>query len=262
MDNQRRAGFWRRFISFGLDLLVVAIPFQIIAAALFSLTAGSVQFTHGLTYTNCKNLNQIPQHLSPAPPENANVAIECRVFFLGAETARRLSVRRITKEGSQFVGVGREYTLDANGNPADVRSLEWIEIIVWLVYVVWAKRKGKSFGDYVTKIAIVSLYPDFGSPASVGKLLGRYFLILIPIIFSWVALFLFTVLFARRSSHEIGAVFWTWNLAAYTPAVILYLIYLIQIVRKRDPLYDSVAETAVVLVEAPKIPTVKPIESI
>jgi hypothetical protein len=45
----RRGGFWRRWLSAIIDIVIVMLPFQILAAILFNMTAGRVQMDNGLT---------------------------------------------------------------------------------------------------------------------------------------------------------------------------------------------------------------------
>jgi uncharacterized RDD family membrane protein YckC len=40
---QPRAGFWRRFLAIAIDVIIVALPFQIAVAVLFATTSGHVQ---------------------------------------------------------------------------------------------------------------------------------------------------------------------------------------------------------------------------
>jgi hypothetical protein len=42
-----RAGFWRRLLSLIVDVIVVMLPFQILAAVLFTATGGTVQMDSG-----------------------------------------------------------------------------------------------------------------------------------------------------------------------------------------------------------------------
>ena len=47
-----RGGFWRRWLATVIDCLLVILPFQILAAVLFNLTAGMIQMDGGI-YSFC-----------------------------------------------------------------------------------------------------------------------------------------------------------------------------------------------------------------
>lgn len=245
--DQRRAGYWRRLLSLTTDAIVVFLPFQILAAVLFALTAGSIQFADGLTFTACKEATQLPTNLSPAPPANANSASECRIFFFGAETARRLTVRRMTKEGNTTYIVAQQYMLDKNSNQVNGYSLEWIAILTLIGYLILAKSlKGKTLGDRATKIAVVNTGDNFGSPVPLKKLVVRYLILAAPIAPVVLVQGYFLGTSGNSANQLATSGFLTWFLIAAAPAFVLYFICVVQIARKRDPLYDRIAKTAVI----------------
>jgi hypothetical protein len=45
-----RASFWRKFLTYLIDIIIVWMPIQIIAALLFATTSGWIQETGGITY--------------------------------------------------------------------------------------------------------------------------------------------------------------------------------------------------------------------
>jgi hypothetical protein len=112
-----RADFWRRFLTYLIDIIIVWMPIQIIAALLFATTSGWIQGTGGVTYTSCVTGPQMPESLDPPPPAGSNFARECHVYFFGAETARYVQVGRSTREGSSTTAVWRIYMLDREGHP-------------------------------------------------------------------------------------------------------------------------------------------------
>ena len=63
-----RAGFWRRWLALLIDTIIVALPFQMLAAVLFAMTAGMVQMDSGL-FSSCEVGKIIPQGLDPPPPQ-------------------------------------------------------------------------------------------------------------------------------------------------------------------------------------------------
>src|SRR5262245_54723119 len=112
-----RAGFWRRLVAFVIDIAIVSVPFQLVAAILFATTSGWIQYSGGITFTRCEDSREVPEGLAPPPPAGSNLARDCRVYFFGAETARRLRVGRVTRDGATTKFIWRDYMLDREGHP-------------------------------------------------------------------------------------------------------------------------------------------------
>ena len=64
-----RAGFWRRWLAALIDMIIVMLPFQALAAILFVMTAGGIQMASGF-YSSCAPVTTIPETLAPAPPHS------------------------------------------------------------------------------------------------------------------------------------------------------------------------------------------------
>jgi hypothetical protein len=94
-----RARFWRRLLSLVVDSIIIMLPFQILAAALFSVTAGMIQM-HGGFFHTCEDGEYTPQTLDPPPPHDSNFMRVCRTSFFGATTGAVLTVGRVTREGT------------------------------------------------------------------------------------------------------------------------------------------------------------------
>lgn len=261
----RRAGFWRRFLSAFIDLILVFLPFQALAAILFAVTAGSIQFSDGVTYTICKPVMQLPENLNPAPPANANSATDCQVFAFGAETARLLTVSRVTKDGHTTRVVYQEYMLDKAGNAVNGYSLRLPALLALIAYLVWAKSRGRTLGDRATKSAVVNADADFSHPVEIKKIAVRYIVMAAFI----VPLVLVQIYFGITSKMSVDRLvesgFLGWLAIACTPFFLFCCVSIYQVARKRDPLYDRIAKTAVVRIEpvvavntetnSPSIPT-------
>jgi RDD family len=246
-----RAGFWRRLLAWIIDIAVVSVPFQIIAAILFATTAGWIQQSAGITFATCVQSREIPDGLSPPPPAGFNFARECRVFFFGAETARTLQVARITKEGRITKTVWRGYMLDRDGHPIDGVSIDWLVVAVLIAYLFALEtRTGATLGDRWMRVRVIDgLAPDAcGVP--LRKIIIRYLAMLIgfaPMIAVW-------LVYAVRYGLDIEAIieaiaetdFFTWFIPAGLLAFGWLVFVSVQIAMKRDPLYDSIAGTAVV----------------
>jgi len=194
MKTERlRAGFWRRTFSFFLDLVIVLLPFQVLAAILFALTAGTVQLAAGgITTTVCYKATGIPSDLKPAPPANPTAAKVCKTSLFGAETARQLTVSHATKNGNTTYTISETYSLDRNDKQVDAWSLEWPAYLALLIYLVWFKlRKPGTLGDRACKISVVddSLKTTLPPPARqmairYAALLGP-FLVILKTMFFW-----------------------------------------------------------------------------
>jgi hypothetical protein len=111
-----RAGFWRRLASITLDLIIVMLPFQMLAAVLFAATAGTVQMQNGF-FSFCEHggKDQISEQLRPLAPRDSNFITNCRTSFLGATTARRLIVGRATRDGNITTNVTNSFMQDQEG---------------------------------------------------------------------------------------------------------------------------------------------------
>ncbi|MEW6768490.1 MAG: RDD family protein [Pseudomonadota bacterium] len=243
-----RAGFWRRAISLFLDAMIVFIPFQIAAAALFALTSGHIQFAGGgINTTVCYKATGIPNDLNPPPPKNFNVAQVCKTSIFGAETARRLTVARVTKDGNATYRISESYSLDRNDKIVNAWGLEWPAYLVLLAYLIALKlRKGGTPGDRATKISVVddSLKTDL--PPPLKQMAIRYAVLLGPFIVTAAIILILARAIGTTAEdmakyHYIAAAF-----VLMAPALIYYVIAFVRIVRKTDPFWDRAALTAVI----------------
>ncbi|MBI3699086.1 MAG: RDD family protein [Afipia sp.] len=243
-----RAGFWRRTLSFFLDYMVVIVPFQLIAVVLFALTAGMVQFTAGgVTADVCYKATGIPGDLKPPPPANFNVAQVCKTTLFGAETARWLTVARVTQDGNTKYSISERYALDRHDQVIDAWSLNWIAYLVLLAYLVAFKlRKGSTLGDRALKISVVDNSLKTNLPPPFKQMAIRYAVLLGPFLVTAAIMLILARTIGTTAEdmakyHYIAATF-----ALMAPALIYYFIALVQIGRKTDPFWDRAAMTAVV----------------
>jgi RDD family protein len=248
-----RAGFWRRLLAWVIDIVVISVPFQVIAAILFATTSGWIQQSGGITFATCVESREVPDGLSPPPPAGSNFTRECRVFFFGAETARTLQVARVTKEGRITKTIWRGYMLDANGHPIDGVSIDWLVVAVLIAYLFAMETQTcATLGDRWTRVRVV----DASAPDAYGvplrKIIIRYLATLIgfaPMVAVW-------LVYAVRYGLDIEAIieaiaetdFFTLLILTGIPAFGWLVLISVQIAMKRDPLYDSIAGTAVVRV--------------
>ena len=241
------AGFWRRTFSFFLDYMIVSVPFQVAAVILFALTAGMVQFAGGITTTVCYKATGIPADLKPPPPANPNAADVCRTSLFGAETARRLTVLHITKDGNTTYKISQSYSLDRNDKPIDAWSLEWPAYLALLIYLFWAKlRKSGTLGDRACKISVVDDSLKTTLPPPARQMAIRYAALLGPFV-ATAAIILGAAKLVGGTAEDMAKYHYiAVALVLMGPAFAYYFVCFVQIVRKRDPYWDRWAMTAVV----------------
>jgi len=245
--ERARAGLLRRGFSFFVDGILVFIPFQALAAILFVLTAGAVQFDRGVTFTQCVKATNLPADLKPAPPADANSAQICKTFFFGLETARQLTIVRVTKDGKETSTESRNYILNRNDKVIDGWSLDGPAWVALLAYLIWGKlRKGGTIGDRTNKIVLVDDSLKTTSPPNIQQIAIRYLALLGPMLLATLAI---TVVSRLPGALEtrITAQDWVWLFAFAIPALLYYLVCGVQIMLKRDPVWDRVARTAVIV---------------
>jgi uncharacterized RDD family membrane protein YckC len=244
-----RAGFWRRGIAMAIDGIIVALPFQIIAAILFVATSGYVQQSGGVTYTSCATSQVVPEGLVPPPPTDSNFSRECHVYFFGAETARRLQVGRVTKVGLNTTSVWQGYMLDRNGHPVDGVSIDWIVMAAFIAYLfAMETRKGASLGDRWMRIRVIDAAAPGASGVPLRKIVVRYLATLIGFAPMFALLLVYFTWYESDLDAIAASGFFTWLKLAGVIAFAWFIIICYQVVRKRDPLYDRIAGTAVVRV--------------
>jgi uncharacterized RDD family membrane protein YckC len=241
-----RAGFWRRSLAMLLDMLVVTLPFQVLAAILFSMTAGMVQMDSGF-YSFCAPAESVPSSLSPPPPHDSNFASVCRTSFFGATTGVILNVGRTTREGSTATSVYQGYMLDDDGNLIDGFNLDWIMVLALLSYlVVMVWKTGRSLGARALGVRVVDTAQADAPGVPIGKTMIRYLAMAIGFVPA------FALLIYQFATHAAtaDAMFSAGSVRRFTYAggfALLWVVVLIfQIALKKDPVYDRLAGTAVV----------------
>jgi uncharacterized RDD family membrane protein YckC len=244
--DKPRAGYWRRTLASLIDALIISAPFQLLAAILFVVTAGWIQDSSGITWTSCDSVKEIPQALAPAPPVDANIIRDCRVFFFGMETARTLFVARATKQGSTTTSVFTTYMLDRDGHSIQGVSIDLLVFAVFAAYVAaMESRRGATICDRFVGIRVIAAAAPSARGAPIMRIVARYlamFLGLAPMLA--VLLFYFV-----RDNGNVEAIaesgFFRWIGVAGFIGVIWFIVLVIQIAAKRDPYYDRIAGTAV-----------------
>lgn len=279
-----RAGVWRRMLALSIDSLIVSVLFQLIVAVLFVATSGRIQMYGDVAYTSCSKLETMPEGLAPPPLAGANFARECNVYFLGAQTARILQVGHATNEGKATEAASQNYMLDRGGHPVDGVSIDWIAMLALIAYlVVMETRTGATLGSRAMGIRVIDAAAPAAPSVPLRKIVLRYLAVLIGLLPTFAGLIIYFGLHGSLDQLDMlfklsrGDSLWTkvelgagalqWHpifgelldlpdilLGAAPPlfgagAMVLggWVIFLmVQIARKRDPLYDRIAGTAVV----------------
>lgn len=242
-----RAGFWWRFLSLLIDLIIVTLPFQAVAAVLFAATAGFIQMRSGF-FTECQNGKDIPQALSPPPPRDSNFMRVCRTSFFGATSGATLTVGRVTKERTT-TRVSQTYLLDKDGTVINGHSIDWIVQLGLLAYLVAMIRStGKTLGARVFRVKVI----DTANPDAAGVPLGKAILRYLAMFIGSVPVFALLLYGLAVSGANADAMFTAGFFQLLMVALLLdgiwLIILIVQVVRKTDPYYDRLAGTAVVRV--------------
>lgn len=240
-----RAGFWRRWLATLIDAIIVMLPFQLLAAILFVVTAGAIQMDSGF-FSVCTPAKAIPQALNPAPPHNSNFAQTCRVSFFGATTGATLTVARVTREGKMTTTVSQAYMLDRDGKPIHGTSIDGIvelALLGYLIAMVW--KTGRSLGARIVKVRAV----DITTPAATGvplhRAIARYLAMAIGFAPVFVVLHYQSAAAGGSADAMYTASHFKWFMYSGGLAVLWLLLLIIQIAMKSDPVYDRLAGTAV-----------------
>ena len=200
-------------------------------------------------------MNHLPGDLEPPPPSDANFAVDCRYSLLGlADTGRVLTVGKISTVNQGYssatTSIGRTYGLGADGLRRGVVSLDGLVLLFFLIYLILLQsRYGATAGMALLKIRVISAE----SPRSVGvpplKALIR--LVVLFVGFIPVLAYLIWRFLPREADLQQFLGYPSRSAPILLTAALLlsgafYLWILIDVIRRRDPVYDRIARTAVV----------------
>jgi uncharacterized RDD family membrane protein YckC len=241
-----RGGCWRRWLATLVDCIVVILPFQILAAVLFNLTAGMVQMDSGL-YSFCAPTEKIPEFLNPPPPHDSNFSRVCRFSFFGVPNGATLTVGRTTREGSTTTTVTQRYMLDKDGTPINGTAIDGfvqLAILAYLVGMVW--KTGRTLGARVVGLRVIDTTQPGISGVPIHKAVIRYLAMAIGFVpMLAVLIYQLTVTNLSADAMFTGS-FFGWFMYAGAFAMLWEIVLIIQIAMKKDPIYDRLAGTAVI----------------
>ena len=243
-----RGGCWRRWWATLIDCVVVLLPFQILAAILFNLTAGMVQMDGGI-YSFCAPTptEKIPQFLNPPPPHDSNFAGVCRFSFFGMPNGAILTVGRATREGSTRTTVTQTYMLDKDGTPINGIAIDGfvqLALLAYLVGMIW--KTGKTLGARVAGLKVIDVTQPGRSGVPIHKAVIRYLAMAIGFVPMFAVLIYQSVATNRSADAMFTGSFFRWFMYAGVFGMLWGIVLIIQIAMKKDPIYDRLAGTAVV----------------
>jgi uncharacterized RDD family membrane protein YckC len=244
-----RAGFWRRLWAFVVDALLICVPLQIAVAALYPVTNGKIQLSSGIAFNIC-NANVPVAALPPAvnpPSMHANAASICRSTFFGLETARWLTVSRVSREGVVTKTFSVNYRLDRDNKVTSIYAIDWLAFVgIFIFLVALEHRLGTTFGKRLLRLRVANLHEGHRGEIPLRAAVLRNVLL-------WIGFY--PVLIVLLGAYVLGAwnvegfmcggMFWSF-MAAGLLSCALYLWIVIEIASKRDPIYDRFSRTAVV----------------
>lgn len=259
----RRAGFWRRVAAAVVDFLVVIVPLQLLLATAFAATGGGIQGDFGLTWTSCSAPSDDVRSLLMggvlriSDPRVSPVA--CTTRFAGLPTRVQLALVRGGREeasGSQDESPRLAMiAVDADLLPSRPLTVSWLPLPIYAIVIasLWAMT-GKTLGARLFRFRVVALAaparPGIGDRAAWKRILYWFTVngILTGPLYVLMTLGAIGLgaIFVGPDGTVRAEVFW--GIVALVPLQFgVGLWMLVDIVRRRDPIYDRLAGTAVIL---------------
>ena len=221
----RRAGFWRRIGAFLCDAIIITVPLLFVFAGIYAISHGTVQGS--AIFSRCQDARQMSQlleGLNPPPPAGSNFAQLCVGSNFGLEAGRWLVVGRVTKEGIVTKTISRSYGVDAESRITKVTRLDGLPFLVLFVYLVTLEwRFGATLGKRLLRIRVF----DAAHP--------------VPML---VVILVHLIVYRDDLEALFSTNFFIWFAAAGILGQVWNLWVFVDIVRKRDPIYDKIAGTA------------------
>jgi uncharacterized RDD family membrane protein YckC len=220
-------------------------------AVVYPLTNGAIQVSSGIVINSCGpiNITKLPTDLGPPPPAGANYALVCRTSLFGWETARWLAVGRVTKEGIVTKKIEHTYRMGPDNKLRNAYAVDWIVMLAIFIYLVTLEhRAGATVGKRQLGLQVVDANDPDRTGVPLRKAVARN-------LFMWMgfapALIVLVGAFLSNGA-EADAIFtdtfFFWFTAAGLFALVIVAWMVVEVARKRDPLYDAIARTAVIRV--------------
>lgn len=248
-----RAGFWRRLLAFVLDGFVVLMPFTIIAAISFGLSGGRIQSAYGLLYPFCTLRAELPADLTPQPLSDFNFIEDCRLAFPGMDTGRVLRVGNRQPEQVFGQSASQTYWLDPQGRPSDVvLNLGLIAFLAYPIYaILMESRSGQTLGKRLLRIKVIDPANATREGVAISKAFWRQaamFVLSAPAYGAQLFAAWFLIPTSESFLEVVTNPIHAWVDGLGMVAQLFFtVVIVVALARKRDPIYDRFAGTAVIL---------------
>ena len=249
-DTARRAGFWRRVAAFLVDMALVSLPLQILVAVLFAWTNGRMQGGFGFVHKTCSPMGGLPPGLQTKIVDPTSF-VDCRLSLLGADTSRYLLVARSETQGATTTGVFETFWLDPSGQLAvtPVYDISWVAGLALLVYLVGMEAsRGQTVGKRLLGIRTIVISRGRTIGTGIYRALARrlaMMLFVLAALPSWAMAAWIGDDMVAASRLLVDPTYRAVNLAGIALGVAWFVWIAVSMVRKRDPIYDRIAGTAV-----------------
>jgi hypothetical protein len=255
-----RAGFWRRTAAVLLDCLIILVPLQVLVVLGFALMNGAVQGEFGFAIRSCIVSAATPELVARLQdaPAGTSVVTYCRTSLLGFDTAGALiataNVQDRTGSGSVMTtSVSKRYPV--NGRLQFVSAVD-LDIPAYLVLAVgvawqWASR-GRTLAGRIVRLRLIRRDADVITEGGIGwrAAAKRFVCIALTSMIILPAGLIAAGLLWGMSSYGLMRFDWlAWSILGLgaVAQVIVSILVLIDIVCRRDPIYDRWAKTAAVV---------------
>jgi hypothetical protein len=193
------------------------------------------------------SVDKLPTNLNPPPPAGANLAFICRSSFFVWETARWLTVARMTPEGVMTNTISRSYPLDRLNKPIHAYNIQWVAYLLLFIYLVALEhRLGATVGKELLGLRVTDARDMDQRGIPLGKAIARNLLL-------WIGLYpMILVLLAAllRTGGNVDSLtsggFFLWFMASGLLGIAIFVWIVVAVACKRDPVYDALSRTAVV----------------
>ena len=235
-----RAGFWRRLGALFVDFIVLTAVIQIAAFVLYPLTDGRVQADGLIRMVNCQSLAAPPAGVTVPDEFTSGPLKDCRIGLLGLEYGHYLEVEAQSNDDPWTK------LLDRSGNAATVLSLDLLMLPLLMLWRAFADgRSAQTLGRRVAGLKVVA--GEDGAPGFGTALLRQ-------LILWWPGLLglPFDVRSPLSGGLELLGAGFTVNITEILVLTMLvwFLVAIVMIARRLDPLHDRWAGTKVVTPES------------
>ncbi|GAU86469.1 rhomboid family intramembrane serine protease [Bosea sp. BIWAKO-01] len=238
-----KGGVLRRGLAFLIDLVVVMIVTQALAAVLFPLSNGAL--IDGSSFmTDCRPAQGRPATIESPVGFRPTAESICTKSLLGQPTARFYTLSR--QEAGSSVTTSLSYALNAGDQMTlafDLSVLQWplLALMRWLLEI----RGVPSLGRHLLSLRVLPRWDEPATAAEIRAALGRrYILFALPGLASLaMAVLLFAALrFGGPLPNDLESILGSLGNLPHAMAVIAALY---AIARGRDAFYDEAAGTTV-----------------